>query len=198
MQFQVLNGNKLAKSTQNKAIGDYKLYLDEYFDTDHPGFDGVLRLQNAERGDIYSPELIEYFADNGIRIVDIECGANPNLALDDEGRVYSWGTNDNGECGQGPDEDTIYEPRLIKEVKDYIVTDVGCGFSHSYLKTDCDKHYMFGSNSDGECCSYNDERNVFVPYRVDEIIKDKCKATDVIKIVPAYYNTKVIVTIESS
>ena len=37
---------------------------------------------------------------------------NHNLAIDDKGNVYSWGINDNGQCGDGTTDD-IMEPKAI-------------------------------------------------------------------------------------
>ncbi|MCL2014336.1 MAG: hypothetical protein FWG69_05040, partial [Oscillospiraceae bacterium] len=42
---------------------------------------------------------IPYFVDNDITVIDVSAGYHFNLALDDEGNVYSWGHNNNQQTG---------------------------------------------------------------------------------------------------
>ena len=46
------------------------------------------------------PTPIAYFYKNSIRISKICCGSQHNLALSNEGKVYSWGCNDDGALGR--------------------------------------------------------------------------------------------------
>ena len=44
--------------------------------------------------DVYLPKVIPYFINNNIFIIDIDAGASHNLAVDIDGNVYSWGSNE--------------------------------------------------------------------------------------------------------
>ena len=144
--------------------------------------------------DIDVPMMIEYFDDNGIRIKDIACGNSHSLAIDVEGKVYSWGQNDDGQCGLDNIYDVVDIPELIEEIKEYKVEVIKCGNAHSYVRTECNKHFMFGSNEYGEC--FGGDERIVRPHRVDEIILDKCKVKRIIDIEVGYYSTKVIVSMD--
>ena len=138
------------------------------------------------------PLKIKYFEDNGIRIVDIACGSDHNLALDVNGRIYSWGWNEHGQCGDGKMENEILEPKLIESLKGYRINLIRCGYCHSYCRSECGKHFIWGNNTYGGCM-VKDEEMVLLPYRVDGLIKEQCGDCEIVELLPGYYNTKVIV-----
>lgn len=128
------------------------------------------------KGDV--PTIIEYFKDNDIEITKIDSGCNHNLALDSLGRVYSWGNNENGECGfctieNDDDEDCINIPRLIvfKE-KEIVIEDIGCGAFHSWCKSTENKHYLFGQNGDYECLLLENTNNIETPICINKILEE--------------------------
>ena len=105
-----------------------------------------------------------------------------------------WGKNSCGQCGQ-ESVASINKPKLIESVKDFVIDCIDCGYVHSYVKTVDKKHYLFGSNDNGECITYNDETEIIVPFRVDQIIKSKCNAKEIINIELGCFNTKVTVSV---
>lgn len=105
------------------------------------------RWKTVEMIDV--PQRIPYFAEQNINIVDIQSGESHNLALDEAGRVYAFGKNDDGACGV--QERVVIEPLLINIPFKFKVNTIRCGASHSYCKTECGKHFMFGHNMHGEC-----------------------------------------------
>ena len=55
---------------------------------------------------------------------------------------------------------------------------IACGHGHSYVRTECGKHYLFGDNNNGECLKIiveDDYDNVKRPHRIDQIINQTCK-----------------------
>ena len=72
------------------------------------------------------------------------------------------------------------KPKLIESVKGFVIDYIDCGYRHSYVKTVDERHYLFGSNEYGECIAYNDEQDIFIPFRVDQIIKSHCKAKEIL------------------
>ena len=149
-----------------------------------------------EGEEINGPIQIEYFKDNDIRIQDIACGDSHCLAVDVDGKLYSWGRNYYGQCGVSMDNmHNVMKPTLIETLKEYKIVVIRCGNFASYVKTECDKHFMFGSNDYGELFRFDGIKNVRRPHRVDKIILNRCKAKKIIDIHLGYFSTKVIVGI---
>ena len=107
--------------------------------------EGGLGLGLEIKEDIYVPMVIKYFTDNKIKIVDIESGPNHNLALDEFGGLYSWGVNSSGQCGDGTGY-YIDTPKRIEMLKEYDIKKIKCGYFHSYCKSVCGKHFLWGNN----------------------------------------------------
>jgi len=59
------------------------------------------------------PKQIPFFKDNNIKIVEIVCGLYHNAAISDKGKLYTWGYNSNGECGNGA-TNYLYTPTINK------------------------------------------------------------------------------------
>ena len=125
----------------------------------------------------YTPTEIKYFINNNIKIKDIKCGGNYNLAIDNKNKVYSWGHNHHGQCGNGTTND-IFIPKLIDSLKLYDIEKIKCGETHSYVCTNNGNNYLFGSNRDNECIKLDDDNNnVGLPHlitkQIDEYINNE-------------------------
>ncbi|KAJ6256117.1 Alsin [Drechslerella dactyloides] len=68
-------------------------------------------------------------------IVKVACGTHHNIALDQNGKAYSWGFGENFQVGQGPAGEDILTPTLIDNtaVRNEILTFAGCGGQFSVL-----------------------------------------------------------------
>ena len=149
------------------------------------------------------PKAIPYFLNNNIKISDIDAGNYHNLAVDINGNVYSWGWNLYGQCGV--DGESIKAahgnlPQLITDLKDYKVNKIRCGHSHSYVRTDCGRHYLFGSNINEQCLKLlvdNDDKSILRPYRVDQIVNHKCKGT-LIDVCVGFQSSKFVVICDNN
>ncbi len=60
---------------------------------------GQLGIDDPYIAHRYSPVLVESLLHQ--RPVSLTCGAQHSLCLGASGDVYSWGNNDNGQCGIG-------------------------------------------------------------------------------------------------
>ena len=49
----------------------------------------------------YTPQLLTWFSNNNIKIVDVTGGHYHWLALSDQGKIYTWGYNSHGQRGNG-------------------------------------------------------------------------------------------------
>ena len=69
------------------------------------------RLGQGSEDHVRHPKMIEAFY--GKRVVDIAVGSIHCLAVTEEGEVYSWGRNDQGQLGDTTTSTTRPEPILV-------------------------------------------------------------------------------------
>jgi hypothetical protein len=68
-----------------------------------------------------------------------------SLALTTDGKVYSWGSGQNGQLGLGnTSSTTAFVPTLVEHLKDFKVKDILCGESHSLAVTECNNIFAWG------------------------------------------------------
>ena len=78
--------------------------------------------------------------------------------------------NEYGQCGDGTDV-YVDEPKVIEALKEYKVDIIRCGAAHSFCRTQCGKHFLFGSNWHEECLSM--DRKVVRPHCIDKVVQTK-------------------------
>lgn len=93
--------------------------------------------------------------------VEISCGHCHTLLLDDEGKVYSWGSNMFGQLGRDSG-DYSHEPQLVEGLEDAFVTQIGCGDYFSAALTDKGKLYTWGYGLSG-ALGHGDTENRTLP-----------------------------------
>ncbi|KAM9953555.1 hypothetical protein ACTFIR_008630 [Dictyostelium discoideum] len=81
-----------------------------------------------------SPTLIKYFNQNQnkIKIVKVSAGGSHSMALDDQGRVYTWGNGSNGKLGHGNESDENL-PKQINFFSHSNVIDIFAGIDNSLV-----------------------------------------------------------------
>lgn len=101
-------------------------------------------------------------------IKHISCGINHSVAIDEDGRCFTWGFGGYGRLGHNSTEDE-YIPRLMKcwfritGQADRGVVKVSCGNSFNVVETvQKQMHYMFGQTS------RNKEANMY-PKAIDDL-----------------------------
>eukprot|EP01084_Bolivina_argentea_P173002 299651_1 len=109
---------------------------------------GQLGLGNKLDSNI--AQIILFFVERNIKIKDMKCGESHNLAIDFNGRIYSWGRNEECQCGHTKGYDYITVPTLIKSFEKYNIVDIKCGTYHSYVMTDKYKHFLFGNHDNNQ------------------------------------------------
>ena len=100
----------------------------------------------------FQPERIPYFVKNKIFIKKICNGNGHNLALDDNGHLYSWGNNGVGQCGIifTQYSGTIMQPMMIEKLKGHQIVDIKADGDYSYAKSDENLHWVWGDNKYGQ------------------------------------------------
>ncbi|TPX61935.1 hypothetical protein PhCBS80983_g00854 [Powellomyces hirtus] len=121
-----------------------------------------------------TPAMLKYFSDKNI--VKVEAGGLHNMALSKDGKLYSWGCNDQLALGRKGDE-TV--PGPVEGLDDIQVVDVACGDSITVALTTGGRVYQWGTfrNSNGIFGFYpgiNVQGTPFLMKEVEKIISIAC------------------------
>lgn len=89
-------------------------------------------------------------------IIQLTCGASHSLALDRDGRVYSWGCNSSGQLGtddprlRTDGQAYLATPSMVKALAEEKIRDVAAGEAHSLAVSLTGNLYSWGSCSSGQ------------------------------------------------
>lgn len=81
---------------------------------------------------------------SGLNIIQVACGGMHTIALTDEGKVYTWGCNDEGSLGRTTSEGEEYSPGLVSLIERVNVVQVSAGDSHSVALANNGNVYCWG------------------------------------------------------
>jgi alpha-tubulin suppressor-like RCC1 family protein len=128
------------------------------------GKEGALGHSNFDN--IKTPNKIEYFSQNNIKITKIDCGDNFTMAVSDSGRIFSWGKNNLGQLGLGQvsQQLKISTPTEISFHGEKI-KDIFCGEDHSCVITANGDAYLWGYGIDGRLGNKN-KMNMNTPTKI--------------------------------
>ncbi|NXV58701.1 RCBT2 protein, partial [Molothrus ater] len=82
-------------------------------------------------------------------VVNIACGQMCSMAVVENGEVYVWGYNGNGQLGLGSSGNQP-TPCRIAALQGIRVQRVACGYAHTLVLTDEGQIYAWGANSYGQ------------------------------------------------
>ncbi|KAH9248332.1 hypothetical protein BASA81_014006 [Batrachochytrium salamandrivorans] len=103
---------------------------------------------NGDSIDQPFPQPVSYFVDTNVVVKQIASGADFNLAVDVQGKVYSWGANTRGQLGLGGGFSMDLEnmPRMIDffEKEGIAITQISAGNCHACAVTDKGEVYTWG------------------------------------------------------
>eukprot|EP01083_Nonionella_stella_P215162 774642_1 len=108
-------------------------------------------------------------------IVDISCGKNHSLCVDQSGALYSWGQGTFGQLGyyQPNDEELAQkddsEPKIVEFFQNENIKIVKCcgGFEYSSVIADNGDMYMFGRGDGGQLGNEEKQEKNPVPIKVE-------------------------------
>ncbi|XP_025262596.1 RCC1 and BTB domain-containing protein 2 [Camponotus floridanus] len=83
-----------------------------------------------------------------MKIIQIACDMSFVMALTNDGKLYSWGTNTYGQLGISSEND-LY-PCLITSLENVHIDKIVCGSEHSLALTSKGHIYSWGSNHEGQ------------------------------------------------
>uniref|UniRef100_A0A672PLJ3 Regulator of chromosome condensation (RCC1) and BTB (POZ) domain containing protein 1 n=1 Tax=Sinocyclocheilus grahami TaxID=75366 RepID=A0A672PLJ3_SINGR len=102
-------------------------------------------------------------------MVSIACGQTSSMAVADNGEVYGWGYNGNGQLGLGNNGNQLTPCRLIA-LQGFCVVQIASGYAHSLALTDEGLLYAWGANTYGQLGTGN-KSNQLSPVQVMNIEK---------------------------
>ena len=105
------------------------------------------------------------------RITQIAAGYNHCAALTEDGKLFLWGSNAEGQCGTGAFGGYVLNPLHCSsgalEDEDVRVVFVACGSAHTVALTSDGGVIAFGSNTNGQLGMGNDDYRQTTPERLD-------------------------------
>lgn len=138
-----------------------------------------------------TPILIEYDIDNQkfTKIIQVAAGMYMSLALDSQGRVFSWGLGNHGRLGHG-DENSVERPKSIQYFidNDIKIKQISCGDLHCAGISTVKELFTWGNGSYGKLghCNFD---NMLVPTQVGFFAMSKVE-----NVICGSYNTIAITT----
>lgn len=138
-----------------------------------------------------TPILIEYDIDNQkfTNIMQIAAGMYMSLALDDQGRVFSWGLGNNGRLGHG-DENSVEKPKPIQYFidNDIKIKQISCGDLHCAGISTIKELFTWGNGNYGKLghCNFD---HMLVPTKVGFFTMSKVE-----NVICGSYNTIAVTT----
>ncbi|CAA6660402.1 unnamed protein product [Spirodela intermedia] len=144
------------------------------------------RLGHGNSSDVFSPQPVK--ALQGIKIKQIACGDSHCVAVTMEGKVQSWGRNQNGQLGLGTTEDSLL-PQKIQAFEGIFVKMVAAGAEHTAAVTEDGDLYGWGWGRYG---------NLGLGDRDDRLIPEKVSAVDGQKMILVACGWRHTITVSSS
>ncbi|XP_076422981.1 putative E3 ubiquitin-protein ligase HERC6 isoform X2 [Peromyscus maniculatus bairdii] len=86
----------------------------------------------------------------GIKIIQVSCGHYHSLALSEDGQVFSWGKNSQGQLGLGKNFQSQASPQKVKCLEGIPLAQVAAGGHHSFALSLTGTSFGWGSNSAGQ------------------------------------------------
>ncbi|KJE92718.1 hypothetical protein CAOG_03633 [Capsaspora owczarzaki ATCC 30864] len=110
----------------------------------------VANPSSSETATIHIPRPIPNLS--AVKVTQVAAGAHHSVALSDNGRVYTWGSNKQGACGIGKPGSIQRAPQRVKDkLENELIAEIACGFAHTCVRTNGGDLYCFGFNRHGQC-----------------------------------------------
>ncbi|KAJ0964175.1 hypothetical protein J5N97_029297 [Dioscorea zingiberensis] len=127
---------------------------------------------------LVSPTRLRPLIGVNIRFVASGCTSCHCVALDVDGRCYTWGRNEKGQLGHGDTRQRSL-PTIVSQLLKYKIVTAGAGRNHTIVVTDDGKSYSFGWNKHGQLGSgstRNEIESSPVPCQVSQVTNAVCGA----------------------
>ncbi|KAF3653448.1 putative protein IQ-DOMAIN 32-like [Capsicum annuum] len=112
-------------------------------------WDSVGRRKGLPEANLVSPTRLRPLLGVDICFVAAGCASCHCVALDTEGRCYTWGRNEASQLGHG-DKITRDRPTVVSELSKFKIVKAAAGRSHTVVVTDDGQSFAFGWNKHGQ------------------------------------------------
>jgi alpha-tubulin suppressor-like RCC1 family protein len=134
------------------VCGDYHMFACTKNEVYGWGWNGCGQLGINNEEDQHRPVLLEVLRNN--QIVSMSCGAAHTVAVVFMSKfktrlLYAWGSNANGQLGQGKKK-RVLKPTPVPDLKDIVISEVACGSMHTVIRTEEGEVYTTGLNRYGQ------------------------------------------------
>uniref|UniRef100_A0A1A9WLI1 HECT domain-containing protein n=1 Tax=Glossina brevipalpis TaxID=37001 RepID=A0A1A9WLI1_9MUSC len=126
---------------------------------------GELGLGGIEDDQILIPRKMNWSPPNSC-IIQVSCGRWHTLFLTSDGKVFSCGSNDNGQLGH---ELATKRPQLVAEL-DIAIVRISCGARHSIALNEWGQLFSWGHNDYGQLGLSNGPNVVSVPKIIRQLV----------------------------
>lgn len=117
---------------------------------------------HKDTNDRYGPQLVQDL--QGQKVVSVVCGASHTMALTSDGKVLSWGLNNDCQLGRKtPNQQSAMQPTVIPDLEGIKL--IAAGRSQSFAISD-DAVYVWGNGSYGLLATGH-EKTVETPTKVE-------------------------------
>ena len=142
-------------------------------------WDGQLGL--GDTSDRHAPTPLKAFALmralHSRVVVQVACGAEHSLAIDNSGALYAWGSGKAGQLGNGVSFDgaaidsSLHQlaPRPVLALHGVCIVQVASGASHVLALSDDGSVYAWGSARNGRLGLGSTSKNEALPRRIPEL-----------------------------
>mmetsp|Transcript_18157 Transcript_18157/g.23892 ORF Transcript_18157/g.23892 Transcript_18157/m.23892 type:complete len:547 (+) Transcript_18157:211-1851(+) len=111
------------------------------------------------------PRMIEALM--GKRMGHVASGGFHSAAITESGNLYTWGGGEHGQLGHG-DKVNKTTPCLVEALRDKVLVQITCGWSHTVALTDDGKVYTWGNGDHGKL-GHGDTLKVTTPRLVEPL-----------------------------
>lgn len=119
--------------------------------------------------------VVEVAGLDGVSITQVAAGSTTSFAISDDGRLFAWGSNTNGQLGLG-DQVERHLPTEVTAFADETVVAVSSDVSHTLVLTQSGAVYAFGANRDHQVNADGDTR-ILDPLLVEGLPSDVVSIT---------------------
>ena len=111
----------------------------------HPHF-SLFAPPDDKRRSTTSPMLV--YALQNFPVIQVSCGSDFTLAVDNSGAVFSWGMGNYGNLGHG-DTNDYDRPKLVHRLKSEVIRSAAAGAKHSVCVSQSGDIWSFGHGDNG-------------------------------------------------
>ncbi|XP_043466153.1 probable E3 ubiquitin-protein ligase HERC4 isoform X1 [Leptopilina heterotoma] len=133
--------------------------------------DGQLGLDSTSIGEGY-PRILKALGTSVV--VQIACGLKHALALTNNGELYSWGSNKEGQLGLGPNIKKELKPKLISSLVGIPIAFIACGGYHCIVVSKSGAIFGWGRNNFGQL-GLNDTQGRLLPSQLRTLRNSKVR-----------------------